>query len=180
MRLSINLATRTYVSRKKLDLLLGGVATVLVLVLLFLGKTAFFAMTESWRLEKEIRAYDERFKAASGVSEQDYNRLMAEIAFANNLIDKKTMNWAALLDRLETVVPDGVAINAIEPDLRTGGLKLSGLTRKFASLRGFMEHLEADAFYREVYLQSLSDTKVGETQSGLAFTISCKVDYRAL
>lgn len=180
MRLTINLATRTYVNRKKLNLLLGGAGTFLVLILILLGNTAFSTIAESIRLEKEIRPLDEKFSGDAGVSEKDYRRLLSDIAFANALIDKKTLNWLALMDRLEATVPDGVAISAIEPDLNAGGLKLNGMTRKFGNLRSFMEELESKGFFRDVYLLSLADTKVGETQTGLTFTISCKLDYRAL
>ncbi|MBI1921781.1 MAG: PilN domain-containing protein [Geobacter sp.] len=180
MRYTINLATRTYVNRKQLNLFLGGAGALLVLVLLYLGNSAFVTILESNRLQKELRPFDAKSRDAAGVSEQEYGKLLSDIAFANSLIDKKTFNWLALMDRLEGVVPDGVAISAIEPDLKTGGLKLSGVTRKFANLRSFMEQLESKGFFRDVYLLTLIETKVGETQTGLTFTISCKVDYRAL
>ena len=75
---------------------------------------------EIQRYNSEIAGLDQRLKVVTkGVSEKEYKALLSRIAFANNIIDKKRYNWLALLDKLEQVVPEGVAISSVEPDPAT-------------------------------------------------------------
>lgn len=176
MKFRINLATRIYVDTARLRL-----CTTLVLVLLLslsvLNVRSFIARAaEVKRLSGEMAAMDDRAKAASkGVSDSEYRALMARIDFANTVIGKKTYDWLALLDRLESAVPDGVAVSSIEPDPKKQGLKLAGVTRSFASLKGFMERLEDSKYFTDVYLTGQGDTKLGDNTQGITFTITCKV-----
>ena len=94
------------------------------------------------------------------------------------MIEKKSANWLNLLDRLEEVVPAGVALTQIEPDPKERLVKLTGAARSFANLRTLIENMEQSKNFSEVYLLSQSDAKkVGATQQGLQFAISCKVIY---
>ena len=83
-----------------------------------------------------------------------------------------------LLDNLEAVVPEGVAISVIEPDLKKQMLKLSGAATNFNNVRQFVENLESSNFFTSVFLENQAEIKVGQSQKGTSFTISCKVDYK--
>lgn len=181
MRFDINLATRTYVNQKRLNIAIVLAIALLCAILLLNIKTIASNAGESARLEKEIGALEGKFKANSGgVSEKDYQGLLTRIKFANGVIDRKTLNWPALLDRLERVIPDGVAVSSIEPDMKGGGLKLAGDALRFNNLRKLLENLEDSKFFTDIYLTAQGDKKVGETQKGIAFTITCAVDYKKL
>jgi type IV pilus assembly protein PilN len=114
-------------------------------------------------------------KGRGRVGEKEYQNLLARIRFANAVIAQKSFNWLQLLDRLESVVPDGVAMTSIEPDLKGGGVKLAGVARSFAELRRFAENLEGSKFFTEVYLLGNAERKISESQKGMNFTITCKV-----
>jgi type IV pilus assembly protein PilN len=179
MVFKINLATRIYLNTRLLTLSIG--AAVVVLLSLLAANCVTFAKNaaEMKTLSGQIAALDAKFANASqGVSEHQYRDLLARVNFANAVIEKKAYNWQMLLDKLELVVPDGVAVSSLMPDPKTGELKLSGVARTFGNLRTFMERLEESAFFTGVYLVSEGETKLGDKSSALNFAITCKVTIK--
>jgi len=177
MKLTINLATRRYVNLRQLN---AALAACLVLF----AALAIFNVQEIAGKAAEL-ARIERLSAASGprvggvpVSEAQLKGLSTRIRFANAVIEKKTVNWLTVLDRLEEVVPSGVALTQIQPDLRLQQLKIAGVARSFANLRELLDTMERSKNFSEVYLLSQSEAKVGLTQHGIVFDVACKVDLR--
>lgn len=174
MQLKINLATKTYVNTQQLNLFIAA-AVVLLFFLLFLNvRDVSTTAGETKRVAKEMALLTGKSAGGKGVSEQEYQALLSRIRFANAIIDKKTFNWLTLLDQMENTVPDGIALTAIEPVQKESALKLSGSARNFSNLRIFMENLENSKSFTDVYLVNQADTKVGTTQRGITFNISCK------
>jgi type IV pilus assembly protein PilN len=176
MQLKLNLATRTYIDTGRLNL------AVAAAVVIF-GAALFFQVRETATNAAEIKRFTREMAALSGgekgeVPAKDYQALLARIHFANEVIARKTFNWLALFDRLEGVVPDGIALSSIEPDLKGKSLKLSGAARSFQNLRQLMENLEGSNYFTDVYLQSQTESQLGPNQKVTGFTISCKVDYQ--
>lgn len=176
MRLTINLATRRYVNLRRLNALLVACLLLLGALLVFKVREVAYNQAELARIRKLSANTGSR--PGETVSEAQLQALSAKIRFANGLIEKKTTNWISLLDRLEEVVPDGVSLTQIEPSQREQLLKISGAARNFANLRAFLENLEQSQNFSEVYLLSQTETKVGLTQQGINFAITCKVTYR--
>ena len=176
MKFKINLATRIYIDTIRLRLCLSAALVVMVALLLLNVHSIAGNIDETGRINRDIAAQDARFGLRSkGVPEKEYQALLGRISFANGLIGKKTYNWLTLLDNLELVVPDGLAITGIDPDLKEHGLKLAGIARNFSRLQAFMEHLEASGFFSDVYLTGQSDLKLKDYSPGIAFSVSCKV-----
>jgi type IV pilus assembly protein PilN len=176
MRLTTNLATRRYINLRRLD-------AGLVICFVLLGVLALFKAGELTRNAAEISRLKGLTSESPGrpgaprVSEAQLKAQEARIAFANGVIEKKTVNWLNLLDHLEEVVPSGVALSQLDPD-RAHGLKITGSARSFANLRELMENMERSKNFSEVYLLNQSDAKVGLTQQGVNFSLSCKVALR--
>jgi len=178
MRLTINLATRRYLNLRLLN-------AVLLACFVLLGALAVFAVGKIAQNAGELSRI-QRLSGGIGsgtggaqVSEAQLKGLGARIRFANAAIEKKSVNWLILLDLLEEVVPSGVALTQIEPPAkREQTLKITGVARDFANLRIFLENLESSKTFSEVYLLSQTETKVGLTQRGLSFNITCKVALR--
>ena len=176
MKLTINLATRRYVNMRRLN---AGLA----LAFLILALTLVLKVREVARNQAELTRIGKLSAAAGGrpgatVSEAELKAQAERIRFANELIGRKSVSWLTLLDRLEEVVPDGVALTMIEPDQRAQLLKISGVARSFANLRSFLENMEQSPNFSEVYLMAQGEAKVGLTQQGLTFSVTCKVDYQ--
>jgi type IV pilus assembly protein PilN len=176
MKFKINLATKLYIDTIRLRLILS-VSFVIMSALLFLNiRTLVGNIDETDHITRDIAAQDARFKVSSkGVSEKEYQALLGKISFANSLIDKNKYNWLILLDNLELVVPDGLAITSIEPELNGHGLKLAGIARGYSKLQTFMEQLERSSFFTDVYLSSQSDQKLKDNSQGITFSVSCHV-----
>lgn len=177
MKLTINLATRRYINLRRLNagLLLGFL--LLATLLVFKVREVAKNQAELGRI-KNLAATAGNPPGAK-VSEGELQALAGRVSFANELIQKKTVNWLALLDRLEEVVPEGVALTGIVPGQSTAQeLKLDGVARSFANLRALLENMESSPSFSDVYLRAQSDTKVGVTQQGLTFSVTCKVEYR--
>ncbi len=176
MNFRINLATRVYVNTGLLKFWTS--AALLVLALLMVANVWGIAadVGERKSLERQVAAMSEKFKSANkGMTEKDYAALQARINFANATIEKKMYNWLELLDRLEQVVPEGVAITSLDPDPKDRALKLVGVTRNFRNLRTFLEHLEGSKYFTDVYLLSQAEMKLADVSQGITFTLSCKV-----
>ena len=176
MRLTINLATRRYLNLGQINAAL--VAGFLIFGVLALFKIQEFAhnAAELARIRSLSQAAGER-GAGVRVSEAQLKAQAEQIRFANAAIEKKSVNWLSLLDSLEEVVPAGVKLTQIAPD-KSQVLKISGAARSFANLRALLENMERSKNFSEVYLLSQNETKVGLTQEGIIFSISCKVALR--
>ena len=176
MQLKINLATRNYIDTGLLNTAIGA-------AIIIFGAGLFFQVRETATNAGEMKRLARETAVLSGnekgeVPAKEYQALLARIHFANDVIARKTFNWLALFDRLEGVVPDGVALTAIDPNLKEKSLRLSGFARNFKNLRQLMENLEGSNYFTEVYLQSQSEGQIGANQNATAFAISCRVDYQ--
>lgn len=178
MDLKINLSTRYFVDTRTLNAALAAAVALLVLLTFFSVKGLASNAGHAKQLEGELAKLQARFaESAKGVTEQEYKDVTKKIAVANGILEKRGLNWLLLLDRLESVVPDGVALSAIEPKLKEGTLTLSGSAKEFRNLRALVENLEAEPRFSDVFLQDQSEIKQGENQRGVGFTVTCKVDF---
>jgi type IV pilus assembly protein PilN len=184
MKLTINLATRRYVNLRQLNgLLLCG--------FVLLGSLALFKAVEVGRNAAELSRIRNLIQGTGTrdggvrISEAQLKSQEARIQFANQAIDKKSVDWVTLLDRLEDVVPAGVALSKIAPDAKQElskiapdakqAVELAGVAHSFTNLRALLENMEHSKNFSEVYLLAQSEAKVGMTQEGITFAITCKV-----
>src|SRR5512136_3004636 len=126
MRLTINLATRIYINMRRLNFFLAAVFVLLILLLLVIVRNIATDFGEIRQLNHGITILEGKTKKATSeaVPDKEYQAILARIKFANGLIAQKTFNWLILLDKLEEVVPDGIAIAGLEPSPKDEGLKL--------------------------------------------------------
>lgn len=176
MKLQINLATRQYINLRPVD---TGLLVIGLLLLVALALNVYNLATtagESRQLTQELAGIASKGKSIyPPVSEKDWQRLQADIADANAIIRKKAFNWLVFLDDMETVLPDGVTITSFEPKAVTGELQLSGSALSFGGISALLSNMENSGRFADIYLLSQSELKVGKTQKGIAFTLTCKV-----
>jgi type IV pilus assembly protein PilN len=176
MRLTINLATKTYLNRSQLNLAFSIVFVLLTLFLALNIRNIASNYGEESRVSKELKTLEQKsgIKGRT-VPEPEYKNLVQQISFANGVIYRKTFSWIGLLEKFENVVPDGIALTHIEPDSKGKALKLAGTTASFARLRQLLENMESSKDFSDIYLLTQADAKVGETQKGISFSITCQV-----
>jgi type IV pilus assembly protein PilN len=172
MNFDINLATRVYVDFRKVNLILTLTIFLLISWISFslynidlnLGMTHKFGEYKSGKMSGS---------KASKVSESDYSKFLAEVKSVNAILYSRSYDWLALLNNLEHLVPDGVALTGLEPS-KGEFLKLSASARDFSSIRKFIENLENSKSFTEVYLTDQTSMKTGNKQKGINFTVTCK------
>lgn len=174
MRFTINLATRTYLNHQLNRIML---VSILLLAVLSGWKFVDFCgnMGKLERIKGDIASLEGRLNShPSGVSAQDFKSQQKSIRFFNEIIERKADNWLALLDQLEQVTPEGIALSALVPDKKTGIVKIEGRARNFGQVRSYLERLESSGAFRDILLLSHADIAVGSKGRGLHFIISCR------
>jgi type IV pilus assembly protein PilN len=190
MYFSINLATRTYLDRRLVNRIGAGICVMLLVMLAWNINSAAWSFGELRRLRADNAAFESRLSSRpNGVSESQYNQLLGNIAFYNEIIGRKSYNWLGLLEQLELATPEGIALSSLSPDMKsgnlqtkdmkpgdikTGDIKIEGRARTFAQVRAYLDKLEDSKFFTSILLQSHSNVTVGERSKAVQFSISCK------
>lgn len=153
MRIAINLATRPYTDQRPAirQLRLGMAVLALLLALLALGMLHFhqaalrmaaqqqtmnLAIT---KLENEQQGYKNQMQQPANA------RVLTQADFLNQLFDEKSFSWTETMEDLETTLPAGVQVTAIEPVRDKEGnltlhLRVSGNRDRVVDLLRAMEH----------------------------------------
>jgi len=179
MRFTINLATRTYLDHRLINRVI--VVSMLLLTALSAWKIVCFCwnMGELERLRSEIASLEGRLSGRqAGVSEKEYKRQLATIRFFNGIIEQKSNNWLALLDKLENATPEGIALVSLEPDKdkKTGAIKIEGLARNFDQVRSYLDRLEDSKAFSHILLLSHGGIAVTQKKiNSVKFAISFQV-----
>ncbi|OGT98898.1 MAG: hypothetical protein A2079_00245 [Geobacteraceae bacterium GWC2_48_7] len=176
MKFTINLATKTYLDHRRINLALLSAMFILLVLLLWNIITVWQKQSNASRLKSEIIAHEATLNSRpAGVSENEFKRLLNSIVFFNAVIERKTFNWLNILDQLELVTPEGVALSSLTPDSASGELKIEGRSRNFAQVTSYLEKLEESGKFRETLLLSHRELALGERIRGVEFTISCRM-----
>lgn len=175
MRFDINLATRPYLDQR----LVNRIGYALIALLVLAGGWNILRATwnfgELRRLTTDIAQMEGRLdKRPAGLSEKDLARQQERIRLYNGIISRKSYSWLALLDRVESVTPDGIAIVQLAPDLKKGELRIQGNARSFTQVRSYMERLEESKDFSSVLLVSHRDITAGTAAHGVQFSISAR------
>jgi type IV pilus assembly protein PilN len=178
MRFSINLATRTYIDTRLLNQIFGAFIAVLVVLLGWNISRVATNLGEQQRLAADVVLLEGRLKGKPGdVSEKNFKSQQVSISFYNGIIDRKSTRWLGLLDLVESVTPEGIALSVLTPGKKTGELKLEGRAKSFAAVRRYLEALEESKSFSNVLLLSHQELLFGEKGRGVQFAISCRVQF---
>jgi type IV pilus assembly protein PilN len=176
MRFTINLATRNYVDQRLISQVCYVSLALLAIVLAWNVVIAFSNFGELQRLKADIATYEGRLNSRpKDIPERDYTRLLADITFFNGVLERKAFNWLGLLDQLEDVTPEGVALTSLALDTKTGEVKIEGVAHSFANVRASMEKLDGSRAFTKVLLLSHHDVSMGEKTHGVQFSISSRM-----
>jgi type IV pilus assembly protein PilN len=175
MYFSINLATRTYLDRKLVNRIGYGICIALLAMLAWNISRAAWSYGELRRLRADIASYESRLTSRpNGVSEKDFTGLLVNIGFYNEIIRRKSFNWMGLLEQLENVTPEGIALSSLAPDTKKGEIKIEGRSKNFAQVKAYLDRLEDSKVFTSILLLSHSEVTVGERDKAVQFSISCK------
>lgn len=182
MKLTLNLASRTYLNRRALItfywILIAALVALLVFNLLFFYRSQVQAQQIKGHLEELDRDLAKGQGEAQTFNQQAYDKLLAEVDAANDIIAKDSFRWSDLLGALEQLVPEGVALRGIQPDFKDRSLELQGVAEDIPQLRSFLDRLVADERLGQATLLQQAriqpkDAGGGESEV-VAFSISVK------
>jgi type IV pilus assembly protein PilN len=176
MRYTINLATRTYLDHRLINRI-----AVCVIILLFVVAGWYVSQVASnagelSRLNSELTAIQSRLASKpSGISEADFNSQKTRIRYYNEIIERKSTNWLNILEQFENVTPEGISLSSLSPGKDNGAWTLSGNAKSFKAVQMYLEKIEGSKSFTDVMLLSHHTVTTGVANSGVQFTMSCKV-----
>ena len=139
MRISVNLATRPFVELRPLLLKLRYAAGALLLLAIALGVWLHSLRASANSAERQIAAVRDETTAVNAQRQRNERRMhepvnqavLARSQFLNGLFARKSFSWTAVMMDLERVLPAGVQVTSIEPQVASDGtvtirLRVSG------------------------------------------------------
>jgi type IV pilus assembly protein PilN len=133
MRISVNLATRPFVELRPLFARLRLAMGLLALLAIGLGyglhtlnARARAAQSQMDALKAKTRAFEQERLANEARMRQPENRGVLERSqFLNALFAEKSFSWTAVMMDLEKVLPTGVQVTSLEPQIaKDGGVSI--------------------------------------------------------
>lgn len=176
MRFRINLATRTYLDHRLVNRVAFGVIAVLLGIAGWNISRVASITGEQSRLNAEIAEFQGKLGVRpAGISESDFSRQKARIRFYNEIIERKSTNWLALLELFENSMPEGVSLSSLSQGKTQEEWKLEGRARSFKVVQQYLEKLDGVKNFSNILLLSHQNITAGELTRGVQFSISCMV-----
>jgi type IV pilus assembly protein PilN len=179
MRFTINLTTRTYLNYRRINqVVVTGIVLLLALLAWNVSRVSS-GLGELHRFRAESAEFESRLSGRpAGVSENDYNKMLASIRFFNAVIERKSFSWLGLLEQLENATPEGIALTSLSQEKKKDVLKIEGVAKNFGMVRAYMEKLGDSKGFVEILLLSHKELLLGEKTKGVQFSISCRAVTR--
>jgi Tfp pilus assembly protein PilN len=161
-----NLATADYRRVRRQSLLTSVAAGCLALILL--AQVAYWAVlrhqtggigTRVAAMETQVRGQEEKSRGSRAGAPADLKAYEAKVAAYNKIIEASTFSWTGLLFELERVVPPTIELQDIQPDLATGKVTLSGMSRSFEDVTKFVHALSQRPAFKDVNLLREAERK---------------------
>lgn len=178
MKYSLNLASGTYVNQRHLYVifLLFG---LFLFGLLFVNGLSLFRESNrivqlDLRLE-ELRGRDRGKNQEGEINSAALAQLAQRINAANEILVRDDYRWTELLDQLESHLAAGISISGLQPDYKSGVLKLNGVAGSVADLKTFIDNLSRSEVFSDVFLRQQRTEKTNDDfYSGVSFQIEMR------
>lgn len=156
----VNLSSRyrAYVAPLRIGLI--GICALLSLAILWSCAQALVAYQGLWNMQAElerVRQQDQQLLAEARQEEIDISdaalqQLPAEVALANQLLEKRTFSWTKFLTGLEQAIPSRLALSSIRLD--TGGtiVHLTGTAISLEDITAFTVGLQDHPIFKDPVL----------------------------
>lgn len=162
----INLSSRYRPVIAPLRLLLVGSCAMLMLGILWNCGRAVVNYQESWTIAAEldrVRRQDDRLVAEArqegiDLSEGALQRLPAEVALANQLLEKRMFSWTKFLTGLEQAMPPRLALSSVRLDTGDATVHLMGTAVSLEDITTFTVGLQDHPMFKD---PALAQHRVG-------------------
>lgn len=175
MKYTLNLATGTYVNHRRLYAIFTFFGLFLFGLLIVNGMSVIQDVSRTRELElrlEQLRVENQVESQKGEVSSAGLTAMAQRIETANELLVRDNYRWTTLLDQLEDHVADGISIRGLQPDYKTGILKLSGVAASVDDLRTFIDNLSQSDVFNHIYLREQRTEKTKDNfNEGISFSI---------
>lgn len=156
----INLSSRYRPVIAPLRMLLVGSCAMLMLGILWNCGQAVLGYQESWTIAAELdraRQQDDQLVAEArqegiDLSEGALQRLPAEVALANQLLEKRTFSWTKFLTGLEQAIPPRLALSSVRLDAGGATVHLTGTAVSLEDITAFTVGLQDHPTFKDPVL----------------------------
>lgn len=186
MRITLNLASRPFFELRPLFMRLRMAAAVLVLLSFVLLGMLKGAEDKAARAEAAVHSWTLKTAALQREWQQDQTLMREPVnaatldrsQFLNELFTRKSFSWTTALMDLELVLPQGVQVISIEPQMSKDGLvqvrlRISGPRDKAVQL---VENLEKSPHFLNPRVAGETSDVQGQNRAGFRPTMSAAAD----
>lgn len=179
MKISLNLADRVYINRRALLAAYAVAGAVMFLLLVMNSVFLLNSRRDIADMQERLNQLQERSAALQGgaadFSPTAYQQLLSDIEFANSILKKDAFRWTELLNHLETLVPEGVALRSILPDHKNRALNITAVSRGLDEMTLLLDRFAQSESLRNVYLLRQEKAKItdlgGQEREGVQFSL---------
>jgi len=175
MKYALNLATGIYINHRRLYAIFSVLSLFLLGLLIVNTMSVIRDSSRMRQLElrlEELRGQKRGVNQQSEVSGAALAKMAERIKAANELLVRDNYRWTSLLDQLETHLAEGISIRGLQPDYKSGVLKLSGVAASVTDLRHFIDNLSRSDVFTQVYLKEQRTEKTtDDLPGGILFSI---------
>jgi type IV pilus assembly protein PilN len=188
MRIALNLATRPFtdlgpaIKRLRVSIaVLAVVCVVLGICLYLFDHKAAEARARERDVENQIAQIQaERQNAQATMHKPANAQLLAQADMLNQLFDEKSFSWTLAMENMETVLPAGVQVSAIEPTRTKDGhinvhLRVIGPRDRSVDLVRNLEH--SKRFLEPRIVGETAETTNGPSQRALPVSASDRFSF---
>lgn len=156
----INLSSRHRSYVAPLRMLLVGTCAMLFLAILWNCGHAVLEYQQSWIIAAEldrVRQQNDQLVAEArqegiDLSEAALQRLPAEVALANQLLEKRTFSWTKFLSGLEQAIPPRLALGSVRLDAGGTSVHLTGTAMSLEDITAFTVGLQDHPTFKDPVL----------------------------
>ncbi len=184
MRLDINLATRPYEDSRQFWLRWGTGLAILGIVSLLLLYSVAYGMVASWRdratiheAERQIKVLDGERASKQAMLSRPENRTTRDRSdFLNDLFQRKAFSWTKVFEELERVMPAGLHVVSIKPNLDpdTNQLEITLTVAGESRTRAWelVRKMENSERFQQVQIKSENSLENSRAGDNVTFDIS--------
>jgi len=174
MEIKLNLASKPYLNRQNVRLWLLVLGILLLLLLLLNGSYWYTNYRQLQMLDKRFQELNDQVSGIHGTS-ADYTpeklvTVKVEVELANEIVAADRFRWTELLSRFESVLPDDVSIDSIQPNFKARTVQLSGVARDVSALTRFVDNLLATEDLNQAFLQRHGEIKQEQSNGSQVLT----------
>ena len=189
-RITVNLARRPPENLRQVRLLWGSLLGVLLAAFIVLSAIALTGWLGSRGLQAQVSnlrgqmspLLASRARSEAPLHRPDVRQVLDRADYFNQLIDRKTVSWTRLFERLEQIQPQGVALVSLRPLQRNGAraIDIRFTSDTLAPAIDFVRRLELSGDFADAQVERETEAVRKGTTAGAPAPPRFQIEVTAL